>query len=384
MAKALPNFQNDNTNIEDAVLDVGAEDVSGIIEDIDAQLASVLAELGGDKLDVKFTLKIYRVVPDRGELAWLFDCVPAELPLLKRLRDGYCKDKEKGSRFEARVYRNNRIYRRIPILIDPPDEAVKHEPEKQSDLATLVAALAAQQQQMFAQLKDTILQVVGKPVTPPPSQMDMMMQTVTLMKGMKDVMGGNQPVAQQSDPKEYIDVLLRGMEMGRENSSSGSSMTDVLRDAVKAIPLLTQMNSPAMPRQRPPQPAPSITPPVDPKEPEIENVNINDAMIKHYIGVLVQKAQQDSDPALYADFILDNAPDNIIEQYLMREDLIDTLNKIDPRVLIHKEWFMELRNHLHEALTAPDEDNDNMVHEPLAPQQSTTDTIGIGGDETNT
>ena len=360
------------------VVNQSAEDVSLQQADIDDQLNSIMSEVGSDKNEVTFHFQAWRIIKDAAEKAYLFKGYVSDLPIMERLRDEY-----DGGKFYIQIYKNKKRYKQITVSVEAPKKQ-REIVQNKNDTAEILRAISEQQASMHKQMVETLMQIAGKPATPQPAQMDMMMQMVVLMKGMKDIVGGNQPVTHQSDPKEYIDVLLRGMEMGRENSSSGSSMTDVLRDAVKAIPLLTQMNSPAMPRQRPPQPAPSITPPVDTKEPETENVNMNDAMIKHYVGVLVQKAQQDSDPALYADFILDNAPDNIIEQYLMREDLIDTLNKIDPRVLTHKEWFMELRNHLHEALTAPDEDNDNMVHDPLAPQQSATDTLRSGGDSTNT
>jgi hypothetical protein len=71
---------------------------------------------------------------------------------------------------------------------------------------------------------------------------------------------------------------------------------------------------------------------------------------------------------LYAEFILDNVPQSMVEQNIMREDLIEYASSIDPRVKQHEQWFLELRDHIITVLTGPDEPEDdagnNVIPEP--------------------
>ena len=73
--------------------------------------------------------------------------------------------------------------------------------------------------------------------------------------------------------------------------------------------------------------------------------------IKKYVGMLVERAERGSDPDLYADFVLDNVPENVIKEHLANENIIEELSKIDPRVAQHAEWFNSLRDSLVSALT---------------------------------
>lgn len=391
MAKALP--APDDTEDAEFTLTGEAEDVSGIVEDIDAQLNNVMSELGADKLDVKFIIKVYRVVPNSGVLSWVFDCSPAELPILARLRDDY-----NGGKFECRVYKNNRIFRRVTVHVDAPNKP-KEEP-KQSEMAQILKAIADQQAAQFTQLKETLLQIAGKQPAPQQGPLEMMTVMLDIMKSMKEFTAPINPVVPSLDPEKTIDLIMRGMELGRESGGGGDDgIMGILKEFVKS-PLLgetvkamsaaqsaPQLAAPAnLPVQIPaqlPQTPISATPNSVPTQPQVKPMQ--NQFIANYVNQLVDRAKRDSDPMLYAHFILDNVPEQIVRENIAREDLIDEFSKYNPLVREHVEWFTELRNNIIALLTEDEEAGDDVGNapEPLSTVIPTVHPERGGGDAGN-
>ena len=63
------------------------DDITGLQEDIDGELNEIFGEFGGDPDDTQFEIRVYRTQPGRGKLAYLFACLPHELPIMDKLRD---------------------------------------------------------------------------------------------------------------------------------------------------------------------------------------------------------------------------------------------------------------------------------------------------------
>lgn len=398
-AKSLPS----PGEFEDAdyLLTSNAEDISAQQADVDEQVNAIMSEVGSDKNDVTLHFQVMRVVKDKAEMRYLFKGFISDLPIMDRLRDEYADEKE-GGKFLIQIYKNKKRYKRITVNVEAPRKP-KEVLQPKNDTAEILRAIADQQASMHKQLVETLMQVAGKPATAQPSQMEMMLGMVALMKGMKEVVNVPAASAPSMDPAQYMDMFIRGMEMGKESGGgAGSSMTDVLRDAVKALPMLANMGpnklGPSSPRPAFQPPTPSTpqfapvnaptnerhSPPTPTADDEVPDVNIHDAVVKQQIGLLVKKAEQDSDPALYADFIIDNVSEDIIKQYLLQDDLVNELGKIDPKVLQHREWFMELRDNIFQVLTAPEEDTDTTPHDPIeSTDQLDADSDGAGGDTSN-
>ena len=401
MTRLLTKPENDDDITDVNLLAGNSEDISSIVDDIDAQLSSITSELGADKLDVKFTVKVYRVVENKAELAWLFDCTPAELPILQKLRDEY-----DGGRFECRVYKNNRIYKRVKVVVESPKKPVATQLVK-NDMAEMLKEMGRQQQENFNMLKDTVLQMVGKPSTPPPSQIETMTLMIGLMKSMKDFASPQIPQAPAFDPEKMFDLFLKGMEMGRDSGGGGETgLMDLAKELIKS-PLLGQlaqaattpqlpppkMEQPKLPVQLPIKLNPQAQSEIKP-QPPTQGENMTNPAIKYYLNMLIQKAENDSDPVLYAEFILDNAPQSMVEENIMREDLIEYASSIDPRVKQHEKWFTELRDHIVSVLTLPEEteedegDRDNPGELTLDATSTTdnasNDTVRPLGNATNT
>lgn len=359
-----------------------AEDLSLQQADTDEQINSIFAEVGSDKNDVSFHFQVWRIVKDQPDMNFLFKGSPADLPLMERLRDEY-----DGGKFHIQIYKNKKRFRRLTVSIEAPKKNVAQ--IVKNDMAELVREMGKQQQANFNMLKDTVMQMVGKPSTPQLSEVDMMASMMKLMESMK---GFVSPPVQQGpafDPEKMFDMFLKGMEMGRESGGGGgeTGLMDLAKELIKspllgslaqaatttaALPRTAQIGAkPALPRPTPETPSPTVAtaPTGDIMQPHI---------LKHYLNLLVQKAEKDSDPVLYAEFILDSVPQNIIEKNILREDLIEYASTIDPRVKQHSEWFMELRNHIHAVLTGQGEDGDNVPNADTA-DDITDDTIGSSG-----
>jgi hypothetical protein len=271
----------------------------------------------------------------------------------------------------------------------------------------MLKEMGRQQQENFNMLKDTVLQMVGKPSTPPPSQIETMTLMIGLMKSMKDFSSPQIPQAPAFDPEKMFDLFLKGMEMGRDSGGGGETgLMDLAKELIKS-PLLGQlaqaattpqlsppkMEQPKLPVQLPIKLNPQAQSEIKP-QPPTQGENMTNPVIKHYLNMLIQKAENDSDPVLYAEFILDNAPQSMVEENIMREDLIEYASSIDPRVKQHEKWFTELRDHIVSVLTLPEEteedegDRDNPGELTLDATSTTdnasNDTVRPLGNATNT
>lgn len=367
-----------------------AEDVSLQQADTDEQINSIFSEVGSDKNDVNFHFQVWRVVKDQADMNFLFKGTPADLPLMERLRDEY-----DGGKFHIQIYKNKKRFRRLTVSIEAPKKNVAQ--IVKNDMAELVREMGKQQQTNFNMLKDTMLQMVGKPSTPQLSEVDMMTSMMKLMESMKGFVTPTAQPTSSFDPEKMFDMFLKGMEMGRESNSGGETgLMDIAKELIKSPLLgsLAQAASAPAPRPRiapvaanptlprPPSSADAIpvsppstaSPPGDTMQPQV---------IKHYLNLLVQKAEKDSDPVLYAEFILDSVPQNIIEKNILREDFIEYASSIDPRVKQYSEWFIELRDHIHGVLTGQGEDGDTASNADTI-DDITDHPVGGGGDAPNT
>lgn len=337
-----------------------AEDVTAQQNDIDDQINSILAEVGTDKTEVNYYFQVWRILKDQADMAFLFKGTPADLPIMERLRDEY-----DGGKFHIQIYRNKKRYKRLQVTVEVPKKVAVAALVK-NDLAEVFKEMGRQQQENFNMLKDTVLQMVGKPSTPQPSQIEMMTGMMTLMMSMKNFVS---PSAQLNvSPDKMIEVLIKGMELGRDSGGSGETgLMDIAKELIKS-PLLGSLAQAVTNPSQLPRPA-QITPQshqaVKQSQPQVQmqqkpqGDDMHNPVIKHYLNKLIEKAEKDSDPILYAEFILDNAPQSMVEKNIMREDLIDYLSSIDSRVSNHKEWFIELRNHIISVLTTPDDSEDD-------------------------
>lgn len=73
-------------------------------------------------------------------------------------------------------------------------------------------------------------------------------------------------------------------------------------------------------------------------------------LIRYYLNILVAKAAENKEPSLYAELVLDNAPEEAINQMVNDANVIDHLAGIDPRVNNFRPWFEALRTSILEMV----------------------------------
>lgn len=355
--KQLKGSISDEFEDADEVLQGDADDITELMGDVDADLNSVTSEFGKDKNDVQLKIKLHRVLERKGEREWLFDILPSELPIMDRVKEEYG-----GGKYEAAVFKNGKLFRKFNFNIANPrvNSVIKN---SASEFANIVAMMGKQQETQFAQLKELVLS--QKSPAQSFNMMEMMTGMVTLMVQMKNLM----PSTGNSN---NIDLLLKGMEIMKDFGGGGgggeTTMMDVFKELIKSpllekaiegvstvVPQSAIANNPVI--KKPPsisqssnhQSNNSQSNNSQPSQGNANMPNVN-PVIKGYVNQLIQKAERNSDPALYAAFILDNVPENLVKEYLMREDLMDFIISINPNAAKHSEWFNELKNELTEIL----------------------------------
>lgn len=364
----------------DVVITQSAEDISLAQNDIDDQINSIFSEVGSDKNEITFHFQVWRILKDQADMAFLFKGFVSDLPIMERLRDEY-----DGGKFFIQIYKNKKRYKRMRVTVEAPK---KNAPTViKNEMAEMIKAINEQQQQQFAMLKDTILQISGKQTLPAVDPMTMMTSMLNAMLQMKNFVTPPQQNNSVS-PDKMIEVLIKGMELGRESGGGGdTNMLDIAKEAIKAIPHLSAMSTNNIVPEKPLKHNPSGQLEQKPKQilnsPKPE-VNKMQKIIAHNLNMLVEKAEKDSDPILYAEFILDNVPEEMIKQYILRDDLIEEMSKINPKVLDHRKWFTELRDHIHGVLTGEGEEDETVTHDETISVNAPIDPSGDGGDAPNT
>lgn len=382
-----------------ATIDGEFDDVTKLAGDIDAQIKSVTSEFDADDSDVILKLKVHRVLPLKGKRSWLFDLMPSELPIMDKLRDVYGT----GS-YEVTVFKNGTLYRKFPVEVEAPPKPVVNAGTQ--NVNELVTVLVNNQREQFNQLKE--LMMLQRPsasvaVSPAFNMQETMAGMLTMMVQMKSFLAP----AQQTGG---IDMLLKGVELAKEIGGSGgeTNFLDVIRDVVKsdvfgkaleasvANPLLptTQPANPTQPTKRriPVQVSQNANANANANvnmnvnaNSEVNPMRIPNIVIKQYLGQLISRADRGSDPALYAEFVLDNVAGTPFEkpliEFLSRENVVDELTKIDGRVAPHALWFQELRDNLVSILTDEEtsDDTDSDASEPAAAQSNDEPPAGPGG-----
>ena len=194
---------------------------------------------------------------------------------------------------------------------------------------------------------------------------DQMTKMMTAMAGMMGAMG-IQPIAPQA-PKTLMEQLTEFKmlkELFGDNEASGgeSNLYSLLGETVKAFggPIAAalaagQANGQLSPEGRPMLPNP--TPAPEPAISDEQRKHIE--AMKSQLRILVGNAKAGTDPVEFANIVVANLPENMIDRFLDTiepEDYLEKLAVYEPEVMQHKEWFDSLRGQVLEVLTEPADD----------------------------
>lgn len=183
-----------------------------------------------------------------------------------------------------------------------------------------------------------------------------------------------------------LDELLKVLKVAKELGGNGGEDDGWLgKLATLAGPLLEKLGdrsneTPAPLARRPipvsatvipdptsgarPRPAPAAAdsnvgaetaPPVETETPEGNDMNLRlIGWLRETLKVVLDKAEKNKDPVLYADYVLDNLPEglsvDVILPALKAEDALDRLAFFDARVPRYRDWLEEFRDAMVETI----------------------------------
>lgn len=375
---------------DDTIIDINPDSVENITEldmDIQDQADLMFAEVGIDERDEQFLIRIYKVVEKTGKRATCFTVVPSEMPgITERLQKEFG-----GGLYDFWFYRNNQLIKRKgqPILEPRKDPAL----DIKNDMAAVMQTIVDSNKQQFEQLKELmVMQMQNKQQIAPvaASQGFNIQELLQGMAGMMAAMKGlmpSTPVAQGGSEFETMLKTLevvKGMDIGGAGAEKNGwdGLTEIVKHAMPSLMDMTgkiseanALNAATQAQQAPvPQPLPhQIAPdgaerhdpnthpvnrvhPVQPVQPppEAQDVNmVQKAMFVKSLDAACMKAAEGSDPALYADLLLDNwniLPEEITNQLLNNPDPISDLAAIHSPVNNQREWFTQVLGHVKEVI----------------------------------
>ena len=349
---------------DDIIIDGDYEDVSEAEADLDEQLDAIFADIGGNDDIDEFVVKAYRTQPGKGKLGYLFTCLPSELPIMDRLRDDY------GSGdFQIRVLKKNRIYKRRNVCVEAPVKKEKPVFDESQKLNGLVEVMAGG----FTRLGELIVQR-DQQQTQSPTSMKEMVETMILMKEL------NGPPPEPVSPFQQIkDVLSIQKSLSGKDGSAETNVNDVLLTlAENVLPKLAEAGAVSPENKERPRVIPEdITETTEAQKTinleKIENPEKGNPMKGHLMFLCMQASLKKS-PALYAEVVLDNTPDEKLDELVTAmngEDAMDKLIALHPPVAKHKAWFLELSK---EIMNNIQEVEETLPDEPLQNETEPTKT----------
>lgn len=355
------------------------DDIEGELgEESRSDLLSALGELadpGGIKCQV------IRVSPK--ETAGVCGSYGASELSIDRIREDW------GAGKYQIIFRNNKgqieAKRTISIV-------AKLEPKTPTgpDIATLLREMEAKQEKNTMQLMMSFMQAQM-------ASQGELMKAIAGNRGsdfnaqsMLAMMVSIKELFKNDNAGSQVDTLVKGIELASKfggGDSEPSTLSAILKGLELAAPLLKGAgNAPQIPpvqipatasralpdprRVQPVPQSPNPTPdesagrngPAGVGESEIqtggtssgdgaadEGESMLDLLIwlREQLKMLVEKARDEKDPAIYADYVLDNLPEKVtaevVETALTRPDWFDQVCMLNSSVSVHREWFEEFR-----------------------------------------
>lgn len=336
-------------------------------EDEDTE-AAILSEFNKGDDAATWKVSVCRAAKGGEPEPYLFSCSPSELPVIDRLRDEYGT----GS-YRIRVYRNNLIFRSFTVGVEARRTPITPTPAPAPVSDGLAAALERQ-----TALLERLINQRQQP-TQQVNSFEMLTTLLGAIGQVKNLFGT--PAA--SGPENAIDLFMKGIEAAKElggGEKGNTGLMDIVRDLLKS-PIIEKMiegaaanvgvpHAPPMVTTQPgigevaqpifsgTQPAPQPTTPQPPSNgdaihqqaPSPENDPRLVGMV-HNIRYLATKAAANADVELYADWVLDNVPRDLLVQMIGDPNALATLTTAVPEARPYVGWFSQVLALVNDTLT---------------------------------
>jgi len=293
---------------------------------------------------------------------WLFD---VEVDELRDLRNRLAEIFPQGGRFQVICRLNNVIYRSFVIEIArrvgysslPPAGdryAAPQAPVSQNaapDIFELMREMQRQNQEFMREVINAVRQQAPAPART-------FADSLAEFKAFNDLMP--QPAA--APPNIGLDLFEKGLKFGERLADMGGgdgggggkeTLTQMLVGIAREVlqPDTVKVIASALVERTPAPPAAVHQLAQNPRDPVRENAaqpkpqqqpqNVPPAInLDQLVELLIERAAQGQDPEIAADFVIDIAPDALLDQLDALPDPVALLNARYPMTVQYKDWFV--------------------------------------------
>jgi len=331
---------------DDNVVEGDFEDISSLQGDIDAQLDAIIGEFAGEK-DLSAKIKVYQVKPNGGKMAWVFDCLPEELPILERVRDEFGPGD-----YLSRLYIGGKLTKTFQFSIAAPSRSYA---AANKSGGSEIAALGEIMRQNFESMRE-MMQANNRQQGGMDAALDQLIK-------MKELFGADRGGSSIKELQEMVLLVdtLRGD--GGDNEPKG--VMDVLSGIVdKALPALSQAAAAGQQQQaRKKNPAARQVQREQQQTQQQKPQPEDNSQMKMKLMYLCSMAEKNADPATYAGMIVDASTEQqLIDlvELLKTDDWLEKFGKYHADVLNYRAWFAEVRAFIMDEVSPQLEDGEQL------------------------
>lgn len=341
---------------------------------------AALAGFGGGELE-DATISVSEKGEGRKAGAWLFSYGADEKDpeeILQILRDEYGGgDFRIAIRSKGKYVFNRAVSVRAPksadfLKVNRPDNSGTEnllskmldrlDNSKKGDDTNLFLLMMQQQQESTKLLVEAMK---SSQAQPDKSSTKELLEMMVMLKGIN---GDDN----KKDSGSELEMFMRGLEMGRDlgESTTDSPLAQVAKTLGQMV-TQAQIAPPPAPVPRNPQPRPQLPASAHETKQALENSGIDLSQYPEdeqmmmldllpyqaLLQPLMVAAQKNADPVTYADWALDQLPENLIEKYLVSDKGYNALmGKLPAQMQPFRAWFDEWRESVLD-LRSPDTDD---------------------------
>lgn len=321
-----------------------------------------LDHMKADNADVRIGVHRQSEEGHRGKMPYLFSFTPQEYDyytLNDKLRDSY-----NGGHFRLRAYRNGRLFINELMIVEAIEkETIEKEFQEKTDnnMLDLFNAMKKQMSESNDRMMQMMMMVMGldkqnqgRNSTDPNQLMGSMLTNMVQMKELLGI-GGDSQFNPMDMMKTAVDLATKLSGDNTEDNSSSvfKSLIETFGGPIAEM-VMKQQLKPVIVNQN------DTTGNIDANSDQQNTPDQSQLiiMMRQQIQLLINAAQKQSDPGLYVDFIIDNIPDQVLQNFFGNDPYM-SLIRIDPRISKFQPWFTEFSNMMKQELTAKTKATDN-------------------------
>ena len=309
------------------------------VPDEDADVEKILQEVGDDAKYVSLS----RYSNDLKKYAYV-DKIPRDEFDLEEVKLDYG-----GGKYRGRIYGETGFLRQVSFSIDPRFLPRAVPPPTANGGGTAPSE--------FGEIKDLLRQLLLSQQTPRHDPMDMAIRLAEVLRG------GTAPAPAPAPSvgfSEMFSIFKEGMSLGQAAQGGDSYLPVIERLGGPLIETLKTMAT--KPKETVARANNGVRDMMPPKPLTPED------LLKQYLPQLIGLAASKKDPALYAEFVLDQVPESaydFLAQTSSRPDVIFYLAGLNGDVKNHEAWFLDFTSAIQDLLTEDATDAEDEAKEPM-------------------